>query len=122
MNFFFLGVKLIRKASPLLLFASGVVVALVFLSDRRRSYSGIVNAIKDALKNGDKADNAAGKISVQPSDIMKEACQDRTDSCYDTAGVKSFQASAKVKGHRVAVAAKTGMLTMKDKGQNACRH
>ncbi|MBC8015721.1 MAG: hypothetical protein H7X79_08260 [Sporomusaceae bacterium] len=121
MKFFRLCVKMISKVSPLVLFAGGVVIALALLSDRRGSHLGIVKAVQDALMRRDKVENAGAKKSAQPSDLVKEALQSRTVSWCDSAAVKSFQASAKVKGHRVAVAAKTGVLSMKDKAQDACK-
>jgi len=116
MNILSMGARIISRSSPALLIAGGAALALSCLPIRRGLHTVAVKATKGALVVGDEVKNLTSKMRTGASGIVKEARRKSGCPCH-ACRIKSIGATAKIKGHHMAVAATAGLLSMKDKAK-----
>ena len=113
-----MGSRIISGTSPVLLAATGAVIALTFPPVRRTIRSAAVLATKGVLIASDELRHATNRIRENAESIVQEARETGEIQCPSEA-IRSMRTSAKATGRKMAVAATAGLLAMKERAKSS---
>lgn len=111
-----MGSRMINGTSPVLLAATGAMLALTLPPVRRTIRSAAVLATKGVLIAGDEIKEITGRLRENAESIVQEARETGEIQCPSEA-IHSMRTSAKAKGRKMAVAATASLLAMKERAK-----
>lgn len=111
-----MGSRMINGTSPVLLAATGAMLALTLPPVRRTIRSAAVLATKGVLIASDEIKEMTGRLRENAESIVQEARETGEIQCPSEA-IHSMRTSAKAKGRKMAVAATASLLAMKERAK-----